>query len=592
MRPAMDKTAFTVCKITNALGIKSWRYTLFMNLTFSRSTFLFLCSLIISLPGVNGEDLESTLYSTNQLLRVEIRMDKEDWGKLARQGRNIQEALSDERLAGKFNKPYTYYPGKVTINGKTFKNVGIRKKGFIGSLDSQRPSLKIKLNYEDKHQSIGDVTHLTLNNCKQDKSLVNQYLTYTIFRMADAPAPRCTYAHVTVNGENLGIYANVESMKKPMVEHHFGSDDGVLYEGTVVDFFSGWEDSFERKFGSKKKGKAVISGIVDALNESDSKKLLKSIEHNLDLDAFIQFWATEGIVGLPDGFSGNANNYFFYIHHDSEKALFIPWGADYAFTNRSLFFNFRRCNSVRTSSRLPAKLYGIPSIREKYRKTLIQILDKAWNEEFLAQEIERVEKIFAPHVHQRQRNYLYSLNKTRRFIRERRENIMEEIAEGMPEFRLREKQPIIFKTVGHIKGNFSAVYLEKEPQNDDWIGIGAQNLKVDLFDKPLDFEKSGLYVARARGKGRTTLYMKFSKPNTVRDSLISFSLSSRYLENPPDDWFSITGKFKEIGGFFLGRKSASFLGEIKINKIEVNDENERIIRGEIDGRFQKMKNGI
>ena len=84
--------------------------------------------------------------------------------------------------------------------------------------------------------------------------------------------------------------------------------------------------------------------------------------------------------------------------------------------------------------------------------------------------------------------------------------------------------------------------------------------------------------------------MKFSKPDTVRDLLISFPFSSRYLENPPDDWISISGELKEVGGFFLGREKASLRGKIKINQIEDNDEDQKIIRGEITGRFQKMKN--
>lgn len=543
----------------------------------------------IQLPADGGE-LKANLYSTNQLMRVEIRMDKEDWGKLARQGRSMQAALSDERLEGEFNKPYTYYPGDVTINGETFKNVGIRKKGFVGSLDSERPSLKIKLNYEDRDQSVGDVTHLTLNNCKQDKSLVNQYLTYTIFRMAEAPAPRCSYAHVIVNGESLGVYANVESMRKPMVQYHFGSDDGILYEGTVMDFFSGWEGGFERKFGSKKKGKAVISAIVEALNQSDSELLLDSLEKYLDLDAFIRFWAIEGIIGIPDGYSGNANNYFFYIHHDSEKAIFMPWGADNTFTNRGLLNNFLRFTSVRTSSRLPVKLYAIPSIKERYRKELLHLLDTVWDEEALIEETERVEKLFAPHVHDRQKNYTYSLRSARRFIRERRTKLMEEIADGMPEFPMKEKEPIVFKTVGRVTGTFEAIHLEQEPRKDDWIGIGSHTLSVDLFNQSIDFNQSGLYVARAKGKGRTTLFMKFSRPDTVRDLLISFPFSSRYLENPPDDWISISGELKEVGGFFLGRQSASFQGKIKINQIEDNDEDQKVIRGEITGLFQKMKN--
>ncbi|GIT78274.1 MAG: hypothetical protein Ct9H300mP32_6560 [Verrucomicrobiota bacterium] len=49
-----------------------------------------------------------------------------------------------------------------------FEKVGLRKKGFIGSQSSSRPSLKIKLNHTDKEQAIGKLKSLTMNNNKQE----------------------------------------------------------------------------------------------------------------------------------------------------------------------------------------------------------------------------------------------------------------------------------------------------------------------------------------------------------------------------------------------------------------------------------------
>ena len=69
----------------------------------------------------------------------------------------------------------------------------------------------------------------TLNNAKQDPSLIRQCLGFALFAQAGVPAPRCNFAHVTVNGHDLGIYANVEEVRKPMLARHFADDDGNLY---------------------------------------------------------------------------------------------------------------------------------------------------------------------------------------------------------------------------------------------------------------------------------------------------------------------------------------------------------------------------
>ena len=86
------------------------------------------------------------------------------------------------------------------------------------------------------------LTRFTLNNAKQDPSYVNQCIGYDLFRAAGVPAPRCNFANVTVNGENLGLYVHVESVKKPYLRQYFASDEGNLYEGTLSDFRDGWTD--------------------------------------------------------------------------------------------------------------------------------------------------------------------------------------------------------------------------------------------------------------------------------------------------------------------------------------------------------------
>ena len=84
--------------------------------------------------------------------------------------------------------------------------MGIRKKGFLGSQNPIRPSLKIKLNHVDEKGQIDGLTDLTFNNNQQDVSLVSQFMGYGLFNAIGSPAPRCAYAKLTVNGQNMGIY--------------------------------------------------------------------------------------------------------------------------------------------------------------------------------------------------------------------------------------------------------------------------------------------------------------------------------------------------------------------------------------------------
>ena len=189
------------------------------------------------------------LFPTDRLLDIQISLANQDWDTIRFQQRNIETEFQERRKFEPIAPPYTYVEGRITIDGVAFPQVGIRKKGFIGSQDSTRPSLKIKLNYVNTKQQIDGLTSLTFNNNKQDHSLMSQFMSYALFNAAGSPAPRCAYAKVTVNSRYLGVYCHVETVRRPFLKRKFGNDQGVLYEGTVVDFFPGWSGSFENKLG-------------------------------------------------------------------------------------------------------------------------------------------------------------------------------------------------------------------------------------------------------------------------------------------------------------------------------------------------------
>jgi len=205
------------------------------------------------------------IFPRDRVLEVNITLADKDWDTLRYQSRNFFEALQPKRQFEEVDSPYTYVEAGVTIDGVTYPRVGIRKKGFIGSQSTSRPSLKIKLNHTDKKAGIEGLTLLTFNNNKQDNTQMSQFMGYELFNAAGSPAPRCALAKVTVNGKNLGVYAHVESVKKPLVKRGFGNSKGPLYEGTVVDFHEDWEGSFERKFGKDEPGRKHIVKVINAL---------------------------------------------------------------------------------------------------------------------------------------------------------------------------------------------------------------------------------------------------------------------------------------------------------------------------------------
>lgn len=394
-------------------------------------------------PPASPQLTIDALFPLDRVLDVQIEVDQENWDTIRHQSRNIVKALGAKRREGHIEAPYTYVSANVTIDGVQFTNVGLRKKGFIGSQNAQRPSLKVKLNHENPERSIDGITSLTFNNNQQDTGHISQYLGYPLFRKAGIPAPRCAHARITVNGKLLGVYSHVESVREALIARAYGNAEGTLYEGTVVDFHRGWSASFENKFGPDDPGRQKIDALINVLS-GEGEVTEEAIGEHVDLDSFYRFWAMEGLLGFWDGYSANNNNYFVYLHAETGKFRFLPWGADCMFekVNR-LDPDPRAPISVKTKGLVAHKLYQLAGGRERYAKTLTLLLDEYWNEDQLLAQIDEIETRLQPHLTRSQKRSIRSLVRTRDFVRERRNDLVAEMADGMPLWAKRPDPPFV-----------------------------------------------------------------------------------------------------------------------------------------------------
>lgn len=457
----------------------------------------------IAVSSVTAQELTlDDVFPTDRVLDVQITLADEDWNKIRHQSRNFFEALNESRKTAPIDGPYTYVDGSVTIDGVTFPNVGVRKKGFLGSQSTTRPSLKIKLNHTDKNGGIEGLTNLTLNNNQQDASLVNQFVGYALFNAIGSPAPRCAYAKVTVNGVTLGIYSHVETVRRSMLKRAFGNNKGTLYEGPYVDFYEGWLGSFEKKTGSDKKGRKKIKQLIEVL-KGDGENIEQEIGELVDLDSFYTFWAMEGLLGFWDGYSGNNNNFFIYLNPATDKFHFVPWGADSLFVKFSkLKYNPRAPISVKTQGLIAYKLYQLKSGRERYAEALNDILNKQWNEAELLAELDRIEAMVTPHLvpqskqsfggEEKKRGggetFAYALEGVRVFIRQRRADISKEIANGMPEWKAVPNEPLVMGSDSMFKLKTDSIWSAAQTGDHEAIlqhlaggaDINAQDRRLGL----------------------------------------------------------------------------------------------------------------
>ena len=429
--------------------------------------------------AADGDDL----FDPSRILEIEIDVNPDDWDALRKQSRDFFSSLS---ASSPSESPFEYFKADIKVDGKLIKDVGIRKKGFLGSLDENRPSLKVRFDKYKSQSPFGKLDRLTLNNNKQDDSKLSQFLGYQMFSANDVPAPRCTFAKVSVNGKSLGIYSNVESVKPAMLTRIFGDGSGLLAEGTLADALPSVKKRFEYK---RKPGKNTGIDRLTRILEQPQLDLEK-LEETVNLESFIRFWATESLIGFWDGYTHNQNNYFIYENPGDSLLYFMPWGVDSAFTTYvPRIIDPIKNLSVHTTAALANRLYHHPETRAKYLKTLNSILTNQWDEEKLLAEVDRVESMLSDDALSRRR-LQGGTDRVRGFIKTRRANIMKKLAQWPIPIEVGPRVPGLVVRHGELNGNFQTRWTSKQPKNPETQG--ETDPEVTLSGETIVFSSVGV----------------------------------------------------------------------------------------------------
>ena len=380
-------------------------------------------------------------FALDRVLDISIEIAVEDWDTLRHQTRTFEDLIAEIEeygLSRPFAGIYSWFGATVTVDGETHTDVGVRKKGFLGSQSDTKPALKLRFDKYVDDQSLGGVMErMTLNNSVQDPSMVNTCLSYRVFAEAGSPAPRCNFATVSVNGKDLGLYVHVEEIKAPFLSRHFDSADGNLYEGNVSDFTPTYRGTIEKKNNEDANDWSDIDAVVAALQDR-SDAGLESLSEIVDLDRFLSFWATEVLVGHWDGYAGDRNNYRFY-REPGGRFVFIPWGTDDTFHLKDDPNPFDNISdpppSVLALTAIPNRLYNHPDWRTKYAERLKEILETVWDEEELLAAVDEMAAIVQHHALPEAREAAAEdTERVRKFILKRRGEILADLTPEPPEW--------------------------------------------------------------------------------------------------------------------------------------------------------------
>lgn len=154
----------------------------------------------------------STLYDETVLRTFELRFESPDWwDQLTANYGTGENILAD-----------------LTVEGVTYPEVGVRFRGntsYTRTGDSEKKSFNIEMDFVDEDQTLMGYRTLNLNNAYLDPSFMREVLYFHEARNY-VPTPKANHVHLTINGQNWGVYANVQQINADMVAEWFPSNDG------------------------------------------------------------------------------------------------------------------------------------------------------------------------------------------------------------------------------------------------------------------------------------------------------------------------------------------------------------------------------
>ncbi|HEX5053234.1 MAG TPA: CotH kinase family protein, partial [Planctomycetota bacterium] len=215
-------------------------------------------------------------------------------------------------------------PAKVTVDGTTLHDVGVRFRGNTSYMmaPGHKKSLDLDFAFVDAHQDLAGVHNLDLLNCNSDPSFLREALHGHIANQY-FPAQRVCLARVVINGEDHGLYAAVQQFDKEFLQDHFATGKGDRFK--VPPDFSGsgglawlgddvtaYKHSYQLK---STESDAAWQGLVDlceVLERTPTADLERILPQHLDVDTALWFLAVDNALGDDDGYSSRASDYLLY----------------------------------------------------------------------------------------------------------------------------------------------------------------------------------------------------------------------------------------------------------------------------------------
>jgi spore coat protein CotH len=189
----------------------------------------------------------------------------------------------------------------------------------------RKRGLNLSFDHFDEDQRLLGYRTLNLHNGYGDPTFLRNVF-YLQIANAYYPAPKANFVRVVINGEDWGVYANVQQFNSDFTREaadsnearwhipgSFSSRGGLEYLGDNV---SAYRQTYDIKNKDRPENWEALIELTRVLNQTPPAELVEALEPIFDIDKALRFLAVDNALVNSDGYYSRNSDYSLYRDED------------------------------------------------------------------------------------------------------------------------------------------------------------------------------------------------------------------------------------------------------------------------------------
>lgn len=307
---------------------------------------------ILLLVGCSARDMASgeavsyadLIFDNTRIHTIDVRMSEEDRA---------------DQLANPKEK--TKYKASVVIDGEEINDVAFNTKGnsslyFVVDAGKDKYSYGINFGKYVDDQSFHGLDKLSLQNNYADASYMKECMAFWLFNRLGVDAPLASFAWLTVNGEDQGLYTVIEGVEESFLERT-ADGKGTIYKpedagmgltdeemerlnaGVSAAHNSGGGADLKYKDDDEESYPDIFGNAETAEDEETRTRVIRALkalsvredlDKYLDTEEILRYFAVHDYLVAYDSYTGQMLHNYLLYERDGRLAM-LPWDYDIAY---------------------------------------------------------------------------------------------------------------------------------------------------------------------------------------------------------------------------------------------------------------------